>query len=229
MNKIACDNVLALDTATRKLNLAIRFGGDRLVKSGERVEKTHGQIILKKIGDLFDSAGASITDLQAVVVATGPGSFTGLRIGLAAAKGIAVARDLPVVGVGVFEVAAFCLRAASHAWVLVPSRKGEYYVGEVADGVVSPDSVSVVAEKELPGLISVGPVYGVDFDPTETLASLMPNLTGGQLEYDAADLLQVGLNRLSETGPTNLAELEPIYLQKAIAEVRFDQREKESE
>jgi len=229
MNRVEYDNVLAIDTATRKLNLAVRFGGDRLVKSSETVEKTHGQIIMKKISDLFDSAGGSVNDLQAMVVGTGPGSFTGLRIGLAAAKGIAVARDLPIVGVGVFDVAATCIPAAIRAWVLVPSRRGEYYVGEVAAETINLDSVRVIAEEELPGLIGSGPAYGVDFNPTEALVSLMPNLTGEQLEYDAADLLQVGLNRLQESGPMNLSELEPTYLQKAIAEVRFDQRQKGSE
>lgn len=229
MNQIAYDNVLAIDTATRKLNLAVRFGGDRLVKSGETVEKTHGQILMKKISDLFESASGSASDLQAIVVATGPGSFTGLRIGLAAAKGIAVAHDIPVVGVGVFELAAANLRAAKQAWALVPSRKGEYYVAEVADGTVCDGSVRIVAEEELPALIGHGPAYGVDFDPTEVLASLIPTLTGGPLEYDAADLLAVGLERLQQSGPVSVAELEPIYLQKAIAEVRFDQRKKDSE
>ena len=228
MNRIEYDNVLAIDTATRKLNLAVRFGGDRLVKSSETVEKTHGQIIMKKISDLFNSAGGSVNELQAVVVGTGPGSFTGLRIGLAAAKGIAVACDLPVVGVGVFDVAAICLPAAIHAWVMVPSRRGEYYVGKVAAGTLNANSVRVIAEEELPNLIGSEPAYGIDFNPTEVLASLMPNLTGEQLVYDASDLLQVGLSRLQECGPTNLAELEPIYLQKAIAEVRFDQRQKDS-
>ena len=229
MNRIEYDNVLAIDTATRKLNLAVRFGGDRLVKSSETVDKTHGQIIMKKISDLFDSAGGSVNDLQAVVVAIGPGSFTGLRIGLAAAKGIAVAHDLPIVGVGLFDVAASNLQAANRAWVLVPSRRGEYYVGLVAAGVLSPEGVRVIAEEELSGLIGPGPAFGVDFDPTEALASLMPNLTGRQLEYDAADLLQVGLDHLQESGSMNLAELEPIYLQKAIAEIRFDQRQKGTE
>ncbi len=229
MNQIEYENVLAIDTATRKLNLAIRFGGDRLVKSSETVEKTHGQILMKKISDLFDSSAGSVTDLQAIVVATGPGSFTGLRIGLAAAKGIAVADDIPVVGVGVFELAAASLRAAQRAWVMVPSRKGEYYVAEVAAGAVCHDSLRIIVEEELPALIGHGPAYGVDFDPTEALASLIPTLTGGPLEYDAADLLAVGLNRLQQSGPVSVAELEPVYLQKAIAEVRFDQREKNSE
>jgi tRNA threonylcarbamoyl adenosine modification protein YeaZ len=193
------------------------------------VEKTHGQIIIKKISDLLDSAGGSVKDLQAIVVATGPGSFTGLRIGLAAAKGIAAARDLSIIGVSVFDIAAPILRVAKRAWLLVPSRQGEYYLGEIGDGVLKSDSLRLIAEAELPELIGPGPAYGVDFDPTVTLSELLPNLTGGQLEYDAADLLAVGLDRLVNVGPTNLAELEPIYLQKAIAEVRFDERQRGTE
>ena len=55
--------------------------------SAEEVEKSHGQLIIKKIGELFSSAGFQMESLDGIVVCTGPGSFTGLRIGIATAKG----------------------------------------------------------------------------------------------------------------------------------------------
>lgn len=225
MSRADLDNVLAIDTATQNLNLALRFGGDRSVKSSSLVEKTHGQIIIKKIEELFQSAGGNIDNLQAVVVSLGPGSFTGLRIGLAAAKGIAVARDIPLVGVGLFEVAARRLGANAMAHVLIPSRKGEYYVGGVDNTAPRLDSIQVAAESDLSALIGRGPAYGIGFDPVPVLSPIIPGLVGEQLEYDGGDLLQVGLEKLRLTEPSDPAALEPIYLQKAIAEIRFDQRQ----
>jgi len=110
MNDFNPQSVLAIDSSTHILKLALSFGDDRLVQISEEVEKSHGQIIVKKINELFQSAGLNKSMLRAIVVATGPGSFTGLRIGLATAKGIATALNIPVAGVGVFEVAVYKLR-----------------------------------------------------------------------------------------------------------------------
>ena len=225
MSRADLDNVLAIDTATQNLNLALRFGSDRSVKSSSMVEKTHGQVIIKKIEELFQSAGGNIDNLQAVVVSLGPGSFTGLRIGLAAAKGIAVARDIPLVGVGLFEVAARRLGANAGAHVLIPSRKSEYYVCGVDNTAPRLDSIQGAAESDLSALIGRGPVYGIGFDPVPVLSPIIPGLVGEQLEYDGGDLLQVGLEKLRLPEPSDPAALEPIYLQKAIAEIRFDQRQ----
>ena len=99
MNIPDFDNILAIDTATDILRLAIRFGGDRLVKSTEAVEKSHGQILFKKIRELMESAAIKPADLDGIAVGIGPGSFTGLRIGLAAAKGYCYALNIPLAGI----------------------------------------------------------------------------------------------------------------------------------
>jgi tRNA threonylcarbamoyl adenosine modification protein YeaZ len=225
MTETKFDNILAIDTATHKLNLALRFGGDRSVTISDKVEKTHGQLIMKRIDDLFHNAGLSVADLHAIVVSLGPGSFTGLRIGLAAAKGIATARSLPMVGISLFDVAAYRLRADDPpAHVLIPSRKGEYYVGNWEGGPIGRDRIQIVAESDLASKIGSDPAYGIGFDPSKVDPPITAVVAGGELEYDGADLLQVGGERLDRGDFDDLAELEPIYLQKAIAEIRFDEK-----
>jgi len=217
-------NVLAIDTATSQLHLAVLYEGDRSVKSSEVVPKTHGQILLKKIEDLLCSAGLSNRDLQALVVSLGPGSFTGLRIGLATAKGIAVARDIPIVGVTLFEVAVLCLKSfASRAHVLIPSRKGEFYVGTLRDGVIGESDVRVVEESELAVRVGGDQTYTIGYDP-HLLVEGASGLMAQALDYDAGHVLQVGLDKLNRGESSDLAALEPVYMQKAIAEIRFDQR-----
>ena len=217
-------NVLAIDTATRQLNLAVLYEGDRSVKSSEVVAKTHGQILLKKIEDLLSSAGLASSDLQAMVVSLGPGSFTGLRIGLAAAKGIAVARDIPITGVTLYEVAALCLKhSVSGAHVLIPSRKGECYVGTLRDGAIGESDISVVQEPDLAARVGHDQIYTIGYDP-HLLEENAPGLVARTLSYDAGDVLQAGLEKLNRGERSDLAALEPVYLQKAIAEIRFDQR-----
>jgi tRNA threonylcarbamoyl adenosine modification protein YeaZ len=225
MTRTDLDNILAIDSATRRLNLALLYGGDRSVQSGETMAKTHGQVIIKKIEELFQSADLDISDLQAVVVTVGPGSFTGLRIGLAAAKGIAVVGDLPMVGVSLFEIAAKKLSPTARAFVLIPSRRSEFYIGTIVNGVFDGDNSGVISEADLPEQLGTDPTYGVDFDPRAVLTPSPANLIREQLKYGGNDALQVGLEKLRRGEIADLARLEPAYLQKTIAEVRFDQRQ----
>jgi tRNA threonylcarbamoyladenosine biosynthesis protein TsaB len=218
------NNILAIDTATRRLNLALLFGGDRAVQSGEVVARTHGQILMKKIDELFQSSDLQIENLEALVVSLGPGSFTGLRIGLAVAKGIAVARDLPIVGVTMFEVAADRIGqqdAAVH--IAIPSRKDEFYVGVCRNGTVSDDDVRIMSETELAAAVGNDQVFTIGYDPEDFGAELLKQTARG-LAYDAGDVLRVGRDKLLRGERSDTISLEPAYMQKAIAEVRFDLR-----
>ena len=218
-------NILAVDTATQRLNLALFFDGDRSVQSREEVLRTHGQVLLKKIDELFASAALSVSDLNGIVVSLGPGSFTGLRIGLAAAKGIAVARDIPIIGVTMFEVAAVPIgRECALARIVIPSRKDEYYVGVCRDGVVADEDVSIMSEVDLVACVGNDRVYTIGLSPEDFGSDLLKQ-TACRLDYDAGDVLQVGRDRFLRGERADVATLEPVYLQKAIAEVRFDHRQ----
>jgi tRNA threonylcarbamoyladenosine biosynthesis protein TsaB len=85
---------LAFDTATSAATAALVRDGQVL---GERVSRAVR--VLEDADELFRESGAARTELTGIVVGTGPGSFTGLRMGLAAARGLALALDLPVAGV----------------------------------------------------------------------------------------------------------------------------------
>lgn len=225
MTDTGFNHVLAVDTATRRLNLALLYHGDRSVQTGEVVPRTHGQILMKKIDDLFKSAGLAVDDLQGIVVSLGPGSFTGLRIGLAAAKGIAVARELPLVGVTMFEVAEARLceeKGLSH--VVIPSRKDEFYVGACRSGRIAQKEIMVLREADLVTRIGSEQVYTIGVSP-DSFANDLLRQTCRPLEYDGMDVLRVGLEKLRRGERADLSALEPVYLQKAIAEVRFDQRQ----
>src|SRR4051812_35881889 len=92
--------ILVLDTATRTPVVALAQRDGRLI--GERRWQSHhrhGEELLQRLDDLLKEAAVSRADLTAVVVGTGPGSFTGLRIGLATAKTIAYSLRIPIVGV----------------------------------------------------------------------------------------------------------------------------------
>jgi tRNA threonylcarbamoyl adenosine modification protein YeaZ/ribosomal-protein-alanine acetyltransferase len=106
-------NILALDTTTRAGSLAVARDGSLLSEYAGDSAITHGQRLPSDIRQALEAAGTRVDDLDLLAVAAGPGSFTGLRVGIAAVQGLAVARGLKVVPVPTLE--ALALAATAHA------------------------------------------------------------------------------------------------------------------
>lgn len=116
---------LAIDTAAPRLQLALldaAGGCDTLV---EDIATGHAEILFDRIGTLLARNGIGHADVARIAVTTGPGSFTGLRIGLSAARGLGLARGIPVVGVP--NLLALSLAAKGAVAILVDARREEAY------------------------------------------------------------------------------------------------------
>lgn len=140
--------VLAIDTGTSHLSLALRADGETRLFHQE-VGSRQSELILPEIRTLFHDAGITAADLGAIVYAKGPGAFTGLRIGIGVAQGLATPFDTPLIGVPSLAAAASlpppqsCILAAMdarmgevfYAWfdTLNCRRLSDYQVGRAAD------------------------------------------------------------------------------------------------
>lgn len=98
--------ILAIDTATHWTGLALHDGISVLAEYGWRSINTQTVELAPAIQEMLGRAGTGTDDLQAVAVALGPGSYTGLRIGLGLAKGIALAHQIPLIGVPTLDIVA---------------------------------------------------------------------------------------------------------------------------
>lgn len=98
--------ILAIDTATDWVGLALHDGNVILAEFGWRSRRTQTVELAPAVAQLWARTGISAADLAAVAVAIGPGSYTGLRVGLALAKGIALAQKLPLIGVPTLDIVA---------------------------------------------------------------------------------------------------------------------------
>lgn len=121
MNEI----ILALDTATRWTGLALHDGKTIIAEQGWHSLHTQTVELIPAIGQLLARADINAADLRAVAVAIGPGSYTSLRVGLAAAKGISLAHQIPLIGVPTLDImaAATGLRTGSLVVVVEAGRK----------------------------------------------------------------------------------------------------------
>lgn len=98
--------ILALECSATPASVALWKDGQMLGESYVRIKQTHSQTLLPMTQALLNAVGVKVADLDRIAVSHGPGSFTGVRIGIATAKGLAFAGDIPCCGVSTLEVIA---------------------------------------------------------------------------------------------------------------------------
>ena len=99
-------NILAFETSAKAASVALLDNGKLLGENYQNTGLTHSQTLMVMAEDLLKTAGLTAQNVDAVAVAAGPGSFTGVRIGVAAAKGFAWGRQIPCYGVSTLEAMA---------------------------------------------------------------------------------------------------------------------------
>ena len=99
--------LLAIDTSTDTASLALAQDNTMLAELTWRSRQNHTTQLLPNLNYLFNLTGSNAISLRAIIVAQGPGSFNGLRVGVSAAKGLAFSLGIPIIGINSLEVAAY--------------------------------------------------------------------------------------------------------------------------
>lgn len=120
--------ILIIDTATSASSVAITVDGALLSECFANPERKHSASLMRILDQTLGDAGLSIEDMQVIAVTVGPGSFTGLRVGIATAKGLALATGVPLVGISTLAMLAMNLpHAALPVCPMLDARKNEVY------------------------------------------------------------------------------------------------------
>ena len=120
--------ILAFETSAKAGSVALMDDSKLLAESYQNTGLTHSQTLLTMAEDLLKSCGRSVKDVNAVAVAAGPGSFTGVRIGVAAAKGFAWGGSLPCYGVSTLESMALQMGAwQGYICPVMDARRSQVY------------------------------------------------------------------------------------------------------
>lgn len=214
--------VLGLDTATLQAGVALWRDGAALAER-RRVVTTHSEALLAMIDEAFAGAALAPSALDAIVCGAGPGSFTGLRIGLATAKGLCYALSKPLVLVS--SLAALAARAPDgRVLATLDAFKGEVYAGlfDVAGGTPTP----VGAERVLPPSGLRAEIAGAP--PAFVVGSgahKYPELAAGARLLDdepgprPADVARLGAARFARGERADLATAAPTYIRPSEAEL----------
>ncbi|HKA60577.1 MAG TPA: tRNA (adenosine(37)-N6)-threonylcarbamoyltransferase complex dimerization subunit type 1 TsaB [Gemmatimonadales bacterium] len=220
---------LAIDTATDIASVAVDAGGETVARA-IRGAREHAAKILPLVQEVLTLARLSLTDISGIIVGDGPGSFTGLRIGWAAAKGLAHEHQLPLVAIpsllGAAHAAGVNVAAACY-----DALRGEVFgavyafEGDQVKTIVTPDLYTIptlaVRARQSPDL-AVGD--GSELDRKTVVAwtgrapvgiAELPPIAGSLLALVAYDRARSAIDR-------NLAE--PVYGRRAEAQVKWEAR-----
>ena len=218
--------LLAIDTSTKQAGIALYDGARGLIAEYNwHSANRHTEELMPAVAQMLAQASAKPSGLRAMAVALGPGSFTGLRVGLAAAKGLALANDLTLLGIPTLDTVAYPHQAQPVPVVAVlQAGRGRVYWAPYAHGpggwaAQEPPRLSTVPELAntvVRPLMFVGEVSTAD---RETLISwagrARANFLPSALSLRRAGYLaELGWRRFDAGEADDPAALSPIYLQQ---------------
>ena len=223
--------ILGIESATAVCGAALTDRGIVLSERQTEQPRAHSEQLLALVGECMRTGGTSLQDLDGIAVSIGPGSFTGLRIGLSVAKGLAFAGEKPIVGVGTLEALAYrAIRSGvigQHGCIapVIDARRDEIYAalyraaGDHLTELLPPRAVLL---RELADLLPSGERILLLGDGAEKtyryFESVLPSklssvtlLPADQRGCSAVAVALLAERRLSESGGDDLAALEPAY------------------
>lgn len=216
--------VLAIDTSVRAANAALLDGEGALLARWDQDPESSGTAQLAPgVAGLFEAAGVGAADLAGVAVGIGPGSYTGLRAGIAFARALVHVRGAPLVGVPSVAAAALAALDAdatrASVIVLVDARRGEHYRADYARPPAGGDAL--LDTWGAPRLVATTSAEALDVDAhrhDEGTVSIVREPVA-----DAYDVGRLGRSRLAAGGDDPSAVL-PLYLKRSHAEIALEQR-----
>lgn len=227
--------LLAVDTSTFVGTVAVLREGELLAEWSASVRATHGETLLPHVARVLELSGVTLAELDAIAVGIGPGSFTGVRIGVATAKGLALALGKPIVGISSLRTLARGISGGAGLRVpVLDAHKGEVYcaayalddTGRLIERVAPFHAPPAEAAAHLGGQVGDQPLWlagsGLPRYGEAFTGALRGPATRAPLFCDvprAACLAHEALTQLTEHGPSDLASLEPMYLRASDAKL----------
>ncbi len=223
-------NYLALDASTEACSVALQLDG-KVYASYEVCPQSHSMRLLPMINDLLKEADIELTDIDGLIFGQGPGSFTGVRIGVGVAQGLAFSADLPVVGVSSLQAMAqqaFIKHGHKQVIAAIDARMSEVYNGfytldehnimqaKQNEAVTPPEHLA----EQLSSVINT-PTYavGTGWDAyAEHLSALKLNETSPDILFPSAEaMLAIGVAKLEQGQGVSAEQAQPVYVRDTVS------------
>jgi len=222
--------ILGIETATWLGSIALVTESEVIAEYTLNIRRTHSERLMGMIARLLSDTDVALTDLDGIAVSIGPGSFTGLRIGLSTAKGLCFANDLPLTAVPTLEAMASRVCFARYpVCPLLDARKQEVYAAiydvseEAVREVLAPGTISIehlLKQIPRPAIFSGDGTTIFRDRIREKLGDESFFVPSDIAHPDAASVARLGLSAFRKGEHAELVSLEPIYLRRSEAETK---------
>jgi tRNA threonylcarbamoyladenosine biosynthesis protein TsaB len=219
--------VLGIETSTAVCSIGIASN------TGLRAERSiveshiHSEKLLTLIQALCDEQKITLSHLDGIAISIGPGSFTGLRIGLSSAKGLCYAKGIPLITVSTFEAIASGVLASHREFtriaICVDAKQGEYYIGTYKCNTKQLDEIIPVYVGTLDSVAATvnTPTTVVVTDCSDEVKKVIGGygLIENILTYCRGDVVaSIGLTKLQANELSDITNLEPLYLKDFVVQ-----------
>ncbi len=239
-------NYLAIDASTEACSVALQVmntsGESRIFSRYELCPQSHSLHLLPMVDAVLTEAGIKLAELDGLIFGQGPGSFTGVRIGVGVAQGLAFSANLAVVGVSSLQAMAqlaFSEHQQTKVIAAIDARMSEVYNGYFEldeNNIMQPKSNAAVtppeqlAEQLLPIIDVVkAPVYGVGtgWDAySEHLATLKTNINTPDVLFPSAQaMLTIGIDAFKQGKGVSAELAQPVYVRDTVSWKKLPGRE----
>lgn len=228
-------NYLAIDASTEACSVALQVN-KKIYSCYELCPQSHSLQLLPMVDKLLKEANITLSQCNGLIFGRGPGSFTGVRIGVGVAQGLAFAADLPVIGVSSLQAMAqlaYIKHQQTKVFATIDARMGEVYNGyfeldqhnimqahRLADQQDEAVTAPALVHQRLDKIVAM-PVYGVgtgwDAYP-ENLSSLKTNDGTPDILFPSAEaMLIIGIAALERGDGVNAEDAQPVYVRDTVS------------
>lgn len=229
--------ILAIDTATENCSVALLVN-DQVISRSEVAPRDHTKKVLPMVDEVLKEAGLTLQDLDALAFGRGPGSFTGVRIGIGIAQGLAFGADLPMIGVSTLAAmaqASYRLHGATDVAVAIDARMSEVYwarytrqengewLGVDEECVIPPQNLIDEAQADNKNWITAGTGWAAY---QSELARLPFTMTSSEVLYpDSQDIVILAQKEFEKGNTVPVEESSPVYLRDNVTWKKLPGRE----
>lgn len=229
--------ILAVDTATENCSVALKIG-DEVIARCEYAPREHTIKVLPMVDAVLAEAGLRLKDMDALAFGQGPGSFTGVRIGIGIAQGLAFGADLPMVGISTLAAMAqgqYRASGAQQVLSAIDARMGEVYWGQYqrldnGDWQVSGQEHVITPEKVSEIIVPSDAIWttcGTGWQTYADMAAALPlNTEQGEVLYpEAQDMAHLAAFALARGESVAAETASPVYLRDTVTWKKLPGRE----
>ena len=217
------ERIILIETSTALCSVALAEGGAVTAYRESSAPKAHASLTAVFVQEVLAERGVALADCNAVCVSKGPGSYTGLRVGVSTAKGLCFGAGVPLLAVGTLDTLVAQAAESDYRFIIpmIDARRMEVYSAVFENGIQVTDTTPVIVDSEsFAEYLEQGPCLFIG-DGASKCADVIrhPNAHFCQCNPKASAMLRPALEALKEKRFEDVAYFEPFYLKEFVATV----------